>query len=133
MIAVGIRNSGARESGIALAGHDVVEHPQLRLLERAVARQAAFDEDALRHAVLRDRADERRQHRVVQRLAIAAPDEVAAEPFEEMIERPDARPLADRVRQRDELEEHVRDEDVVGIRAVVDEVDDDRVLRRAWR
>src|SRR5581483_8114000 len=47
-------------------------------------------------------------------------------PLEEMIQRPDARPLSDRVGQRDELEEHVRDEHVVGVRAVVDAVDDDR-------
>src|SRR5688572_24016541 len=58
------------EFRIALRGDDVVQHPQLRLLERAVARQAAFDEDPLRDAVPGDGLDEFREDGVIQRLAI---------------------------------------------------------------
>src|SRR2546423_9168627 len=84
----------------------------------------------MRHPVLGDRADERREDGVVERLAVATADEVGAEPFEEVVQRPDARPLPHRVREGDELEEHVRDEDVVGVGAVVDDVDDGGVARR---
>ena len=41
-----------------------------------------------------------------------------------MIERPHARPFADCIREGDEFEEHVRDQDVVGIRSMIDDVDD---------
>ena len=41
-----------------------------------------------------DRADERRQHGVVERLAIPPAHKVRAEPLEDVIQRPDASPLA---------------------------------------
>ena len=68
---------------------------------------------------------------MVQRLAISAADEVGTEPFEEMVERPHPSPLPHRIGERDELEEHVGDQDVVGVGAMIDDRDDDRIFGRA--
>src|SRR5207247_5291331 len=69
----GDENQRRGELRIALGADDVIEHAELRLLERAVAGEAPLDEDALRHAVAGDGADERGEDGVIERLAIAPP------------------------------------------------------------
>ena len=57
---------------------------------------------------------------MVERILLAASDEVAPERAEEHVERPDERPLSDRVAQRDVAQEPVRQHDEVRIRLAVD-------------
>src|SRR5258708_11109688 len=85
------------EVGIGHGAADVIEQAELGPLQPAVAGQAAFGEDALGDAVLRDQVDVAREHRVVQRLAEAAAAEGGAAPPEYVLEPPGAPPPAHRV------------------------------------
>src|SRR5262249_18739467 len=62
----------APRARLAPRAQQVVEQAQLGLAEAPVARQAALQEDALRHAVARDELDIALEHGVVERLAVAA-------------------------------------------------------------
>jgi len=77
----------------------------------------------------RDQVDVALQHGVIERLPKAAADEVGAERLEYVLEGPGAGPFSHGVADVDAPREHVRDDHVVGVGAVVHEVHDDVV---AW-
>ncbi len=62
---------------------------------------------------------------MVQGLAEAAPDEIRAERLEHVLERPGTRPLAHGVAHVHPARQHVRHQDVIGVGAVIHQVDDD--------
>src|SRR5204863_6437677 len=95
----------------ALEPDDVVEEARLRRTQTAVARELSLDEEA-RHAPLaHEDLHVALEYLVVERILLAASDEVAPEGAEEHVERPDERPLADRAAERDMAQEPVRPHD----------------------
>src|SRR5207253_592751 len=71
-----------REPGLLRALEDRVEEARLRVAELAVAREAALEEDPLRHVPERDRLHVAREDAVVELLLVPAPHEVAADRLE---------------------------------------------------
>ena len=119
-----------RYDGIARDAEDVVEQPDLRRLEAAVAREPALEKDSLRHALARDELHVALEDRVVQRLAVFSSHEIRAERLEHVLERKGARPLADRVGDGDLTGERIAHEHVVGVGPMIHQVDEDRVARQ---
>ena len=120
-----------REPRRAGGAEHVVEESDLRGAEPAVAGQAPLGEDPLRDAVPRDELHVPLEHRVIQRFTVASTDEIGAERLEEVFEREDARPLPHRIRDRDLPGETIAGEHVVGVRAVVHQVDHDALARES--
>ncbi len=118
-----------RERRIEHGAAEVVEQAELRRAQPAVTREAALEEDALRHAVAGDELDVPLEHGVIQRLAEAASHEVGAEGFEDVFEGPGTGPLAHRVAQVHPAGQHVGDHDIVSVGAVVHQIYDDVLLR----
>ncbi len=117
------------EDDVALAGRiegagHVVEDPELGPAQAPVARKASLGKDRLRDAGLRRHGDVALEDLAVERVPGAPPHEVRPHRADERLERPDARPLADRVGERGFLGRQVRHQDVVHVAAVVDEKHD---------
>src|SRR5881409_3918126 len=113
------------EPGVERGATDVVEQAEFRGSEPPVTREAALGKDSLRDAVPRDELHVPLQHRVVQRFAESAAHEVGPERLEHVLERPGAGPLPDGVAHVHPPREHVGHDDVIGVGAVVHEVDHD--------
>ena len=121
-----------RERRIAPDAEHVVQQPDLRGAQLAVARQPALHEDALRHPLARDELHVALENSMVEWLAVSATDEVRAERLEHEFKREGACPFANGVRDRHLAGERVADEDVVGVGAMVHHVDEHRVARQAF-
>src|SRR5258705_6700780 len=117
------------ECRVGQGAADVVEQAQFRRPQFAVARQATFGENPLRHAVAGDELDVALEHGVIQRLTEPPPDKVGPERLEDILERPGTCPLPDGVAHVHAPGEHVCHDDVVGIGPVIHEVDDHVALR----
>src|SRR5689334_6606354 len=123
---------------LAIAGNTnhVIEQPDLRPTEPAVATESALEKDSLRNAVAGDQLYVLLEHGVIQLLAVFAAHEVRAERLEDVFQRKGTRPFADSVRDGDLPREDVPNQHVVGIRSVIHQVDHDRIpgqLRRFTR
>lgn len=106
-----------------------VHQPHLGGPRQAIPAEPTFEEDALAQASPGNEVDVAAQDLVVERVLLPAPDEVRAETLEEPLERPDTRPLTDRVAQRDRAAHGQGEEHIVGVAAVVHDVDDGAARR----
>jgi hypothetical protein len=107
---------------------DVGNEAELGFAQGARPAEPAFGEDGLGHARLGRHLHVARQHLAVERIVVAAPDEIAPHGADERSERPDPRPFAHRVGQRRAFGHEPCDQHVVHVRAVVHHEDDGRVL-----
>ena len=110
---------------------DIGEQPQFRLTQCAGTAEATFGEHGLGHARLGRHLHVARQHLAVERVVVAAADEVAAEHPDEGLQRPDPRPFPHRIGQRGPVRGQPCDQHVIHVRAVVHHEDDGGILGHA--
>ena len=107
----------------------VVEDAEARLAEASVAREPALGVERLRHPVLGRHRDVALEHPAVELVAGTAAHEVRAHRPDELLQRPDAGPLADGVRERGAVRGEIGGQHVVHVGAVIHHEDDGRVRR----
>src|SRR2546423_5755230 len=103
--------------------NDIVKQPDFRLAQLPISTQSALEKDPLCHSIAGDQLDISLENGVIELLAILAADEVRAEGFEDVFERKSARPLADGIGDRHLPRQNVADEDVVGVRPMIHQID----------
>ena len=111
---------------IELRDH-VVDEAELRTAQAPVAAEPAFGVDRLDDPRGGRRLDVAGEHLAVERIARIAAHEVRPERTDERLQRPDPRPLPDRVAERGALGGEVGHDHVVHVAAVVHHEDDARV------
>ena len=114
----GNKHDVAIDIRVVIAQH-VIHESEPRFAHLAVSRQAAFEKHRLANTGAGGEIDIAFQHAAVQRIARIAPHEKRPHRFDQGLQRPDARPLADGIRQGGFFRRQKRHQNVIHIAAMI--------------